>query len=225
MSTQIALYKLDAIRKSLVANRFNKKKADNLKTIGKLVYDAVLAAIPEYIMDMFIKEESDYINYDPKVAALRRYETKYFKVTNYISWWSSDDIIRYVLTQMLNDGINLGNAVNSSIYVDLPSPLPAGDNYISSILMDEVKKKGKLYEAIKEYILRNKEMITLDNKIKCLFSSKRFYTSTLKNEFPEAYEVYVKKFEEGNNSEQESTSEPTTCDSIESIRATLLSNK
>ena len=36
MSTQIALYKLDAIRKSLVANRFNKKKADNLKTIGKL---------------------------------------------------------------------------------------------------------------------------------------------------------------------------------------------
>ena len=225
MSSQIALYKLDTIRKSLVANRFNKKKADNLDTIGKIIYEVVWAAIPEYIMDMFIKEESDYIiNYDPKAAALRRYETKYFKVTNYISWWSSDDIIRYVLTQMLNDGINLGNAVNSSIYVDLPSPLPAGDNYISSILMDEVKKKGKLYEAIKEYILLNKEMITLDNKIKCLFSSKRFYTSTLKNEFPEAYEVYLNKYE-GKNPEQESKTEPTTCDSIESIRATLLSNK
>ena len=46
MSTQIALYKLDAIRKSLVANRFKKKKADNLKIIGKLVYDAAVAKIP-----------------------------------------------------------------------------------------------------------------------------------------------------------------------------------
>lgn len=224
MSSQIALYKLDAIRKSLVKTRFGEKKKDNLKTIGKLVYDAVLAAIPEYIMDMFIKEESDYINCDPKATALRRYETKYFKVTNYISWWSSHDIISYVLTQMSNDGINIGNAVNSSIYVDLPSPLPAGDNYISSILMDEVKKKGKFYEAIKEYILCNKEVITLDNKIKCLFSSKRFYPGTLKNEFPEAYEVYIKMFE-GNKTEQESKTEQTTCDSIESIRATLLSNK
>ena len=50
MSTQIALYKLDAIRKSLVANRFNKKKADNLKTIGKLVYDAAVVKIPKSVM-------------------------------------------------------------------------------------------------------------------------------------------------------------------------------
>ena len=86
------------------------------------------------------------------------------------------------------------------------------------------KKSTRFYEAIKECILRDKEMKTLDNKIKCLFSSKRFYPGTLKNEFPEAYEVYVKLFE-GENVKQEPKSKSSTCDSIESIRATLLSNK
>ena len=224
MSTQIALYKLDAIRKSLVANRFNKKKADNLKTIGKLVYDATVVKIPKPIMSLFTKEESDFINYDPK-SGKPRTEAKYFKTMSYISWWSSHYILNRVSTLMRSEGIELtSTAISSVVYFELPYPLPCDDDFINQIIIEEVNKKAELYEAIKECILRDKEIRTLDNKIKCLFSSKRFYTSTLKNEFPEAYEVYVKKFEE-KNSEQESTSEPTTCDSIESIRATLLSNK
>lgn len=224
MSSQIATYKLDAIRKSLVTTRFGEKKEENLKTIAKLVYDAVLATIPEHIIGMFIKEESDYINYDPKKTGFRGYDPKYFRVTNHISWWSSGDVLSFVSTQMRNDGINIGTTVISSIYIDLPSPLPIGDNYVDVIVLEELKKKGELYEAIKEYIIRDKEIRILDNKIKCLFSSKRFYPVTLKNDFPEAYEAYKKLFE-GQNSEQDSNPEPTTCDSIESIRATLLSNK
>ena len=223
MSTQIALYKLDAIRKSLVANRFNKKKADNLKTIGKLVYDAAVAKIPKSVMALFTKEEADFINYDPKSGKLRS-ETKYFKTISYISWWSSHYVLNRVSTLMRSEGIELTSTAISNVYFELPYLLPCDDDFINQIIIEEVNKKAELYEAIKECILRDKEIRTLDNKIKCLFSSKRFYTSTLKNEFPEAYEVYVKKFEE-KNSEQESISEPTTCDSIESIRATLLSNK
>lgn len=224
MSSQIAIYKLDLIRKSLVKTHFDEKKEENTKTIGRLIYDAVVETIPEPIMTMFTNEEEEFINYDPKTKSFRG-EPKFFRVSTCISWWSSHAILSYVSTQMRNDGINLGNSViSSSFHIDFPSPLPVGDNYISSVVMDEVKKNGKLYEAIKEYILRDKEIRTLDNKIKCLFSSKRFYPGTLKNEFPEAYEVYLNKFE-GKNSEQESTSEPTTCDSIESIRATLLSKK
>ena len=124
---------------------------------------------------------------------------------------------------MRSEGIELTSTAISSVYFELPYPLPCTEDFVNQIIIEEVNKKAELYEAIKECILRDKEIRTLDNKIKCLFSSKRFYTSTLKNEFPEAYEVYLKKFE-GKNSE-ESTPEPTTCDSIESIRATLLSNK
>ena len=223
MSTQIALYKLDAIRKSLVANRFNKKKADNLKTIGKLVYDAAVAKIPKSVMALFTKEESDFINYDPK-SGKSRSETKYFKTMSYISWWSSHYVLNRVSTLMRSEGIELTSTAISSVYFELPYPLPCNEDFVNQIIIEEVNKKAELYEAIKECILRDKEIRTLDNKIKCLFSSKRFYTSTLKNEFPEAYEVYLKKFE-GKNSEEESTPESTTCDSIESIRATLLSNK
>ena len=223
MSTQIALYKLDAIRKSLVANRFNKKKADNLKTIGKLVYDAAVAKIPKSVMALFTKEESDFINYDPK-SGKSRSETKYFKTMSYISWWSSHYVLNRVSTLMRSEGIELTSTAISSVYFELPYPLPCAEDFVNQIIIEEVNKKAELYEAIKECILRDKEIRTLDNKIKCLFSSKRFYTSTLKNEFPEAYEVYLKKFE-GKNSEEESTPESTTCDSIESIRATLLSNK
>ena len=223
MSTQIALYKLDIIRKTLVANRFNKKKADNLKTISKLVYDAAVVKIPKPIMTLFTKEESDFINYDPK-SGKPCSEAKYFKTTYYISWWSSHYVLNNVLTLMRSEGIELKSSAISSVRFELPYPLPCNEALITQIIIEEVNKKAELYEAIKEYILRDKEIITLDNKIKCLFSSKRFYTSTLKNEFPEAYEVYLKKFE-GKNLEEESTPESTTCDSIESIRATLLSNK
>ena len=223
MSTQIALYKLDAIRKSLVANRFNKKKADNLKIISKLVYDAAVVKIPKPIMALFTKEESDFINYDPK-SGKSCSETKYFKTMSYISWWSSHYVLNRVLTLMSGEGIELKSSSISSVHFELPYPLPCTEDFITQIIIEEVNKKAELYEAIKECILRDKEIKTLDNKIKCLFSSKRFYTSTLKNEFPEAYEVYLNKYE-GKNPEQESTSGPTTCDSIESIRATLLSNK
>lgn len=223
MSSQIALYKLDAIRKSLVANRFNKKKADNLKTIGKLVYDAAVAKIPKSVMALFTKEESDFINYDPK-SGKSRSETKYFKTMSYISWWSSQYVLNRVSTLMRSEGIELTSTTISSVYFELPYPLPCSEDFVNQIIIEEVNKKAELYEAIKECILRDKEIRTLDNKIKCLFSSKRFYTSTLKNEFPEAYEIYLNKYE-GKNPEQESTSESTICDSIESIRATLLSNK
>ena len=223
MSTQIALYKLDVIRKSLVANRFNKKKTENLNKISKLVYDAVVVKIPKPIMALFIKEESDFIIYDHNSGKCRN-EAKYFKTTSYISWWSSHCVIKRVLTLMSNEGIDVSSSVISNIRFEFPYPLPCAEYFITQIIIEEVNKKAELYEAIKECILRDKEIITLDNKIKCLFSSKRFYTSTLKNEFPEAYEVYLKKFE-GKNLEEESTPEPTICDSIESIRATLLSNK
>lgn len=220
MSSQISTFKLDAIRKSLVTTSFGEKKEENIKTIGKLIYDAVVQTIPEHIMTMFTKEESDYINYDPK-SLYSRGKPKYFIATSHISWWSSHDVVNLVLTQMSNDGINIGSSrIINSIHIDFPSPLPVEDKHINSVVMDEVKKKGALYEAIKEYIIRDKEIITLDNKIKCLFSSKRFYPGTLKNDFPEAYEVYTKMFKEHNSKQ-----EPSTCDSIESIRATLLSNK
>ena len=226
MSSQIKMYKLDAVRRFLVSDCYNKKIAKNNKTIGKLVYDAVLKTIPEHIMNMFNTEEADYIN---KITKGRRQcnSPKYFMAVSSISlsYWTAKDIIELVLSIMRDEDINVKPLENLSVYgIDFPSPLPVAEKHIYSVIFDEVKKKGALYESLKEYITRDKEIRTLDNKINCLFSSKDFYPETLKKEFPEAYKVYVRLFE-GKNTDPISNPKPTDCDSVESIRATLLSNK
>lgn len=229
MSSQIAVSKLDDIRKSLVAARYGKKNTENYKKMGKLIYDLVYSKIPDSVKTLFKELETDYINYKTNTnnnsnSSTVRNEPVYFTATDHAYWWYSCPVLNCIARLMTDEGITQNKTIINSIYINLPSPLPCNEQFMNNIVMEEINKKTELYEAIKECILRDKEMKTLDNKIKCLFSSKRFYPGTLKNEFPEAYEVYVKLFE-GENVKQEPKSKSSTCDSIESIRATLLSNK
>ena len=229
MSSQIAVSKLDDIRKSLVAARYGKKSAENYKKMGKLIYDLVYSKIPDSVKTLFKELEADYINHKTNTnnnsnSSTVRNEPVYFTATERAYWWYSCPVLNCIARLMTDEGITQNKTIINSIYINLPSPLPCNEQFMNNIVMEEINKKTELYEAIKECILRDKEMKTLDNKIKCLFSSKRFYPGTLKNEFPEAYEVYVKLFE-GENVKQEPKSKSSTCDSIESIRATLLSNK
>ena len=228
MSSQIAVSKLDDIRKSLIAARYGKKSAENYKKMGKLIYDLVYSKIPDSVKTLFKELESDYINCKTNTnnsnSSTLRNEPVYFTATERAYWWYTCPVLNCVARLMTDEGITQNKTIINSIYINLPSPLPCNEQFMDKIVMEEINKKTELYEAIKECILRDKEMKTLNNKIKCLFSSKRFYPGTLKNEFPEAYEVYVKLFE-GENAKQEPKAKSSTCDSIESIRATLLSNK
>ena len=228
MSSQIAVSKLDDIRKSLVSARYGKKDTENYKKMGKLIYDLVYSKIPDSVKTLFKELESDYINCKTNTnnsnSSTVCIEPVYFTATDHVYWWYTCPVLNCIARLMTDEGITQNKTIINSIYINLPSPLPCSEQFMNNIVMEEINKKTELYEAIKECILRDKEMKTLDNKIKCLFSSKRFYPGTLKNEFPEAYEVYVKLFE-GENAKQEPKSKSSTCDSIESIRATLLSNK
>ncbi len=228
MSSQIAVSKLDDIRKSLVSARYGKKNTENYKKMGKLIYDLVYSKIPDSVKTLFKELESDYINCKTNTnnsnSSTVRNEPVYFTATERAYWWYTCPVLNCIARLMTDEGITQNKTIINSIYINLPSPLPCNEQFMNNIVMEEINKKTELYEAIKECILRDKEMKNLDNKIKCLFSSKRFYPGTLKNEFPEAYEVYVKLFE-GENAKQEPKSKSSTCDSIESIRATLLSNK
>ena len=228
MSSQIAVSKLDTIRKSLVSARYGKKNTENYKKMGKLIYDLVYSKIPDSVKTLFKELEAEYINCKTNTnndsnSSKVRNEPVYFTATERAYWWYSCPVLNCVTHLMTDEGITQNKTIINSIYINLPSPLPCNEHFMNNIVMEEINKKTELYEAIKECILRDKEMKTLDNKIKCLFSSKRFYPGTLKNEFPEAYEVYIKLFG-GENANQEPKSK-STCDSIESIRATLLSNK
>ena len=224
LNLQISTTRLDIIRQVLVSSHYNKKKEKDLETIGKLIYDAVVKTIPEYVMNTFTTAEADYINYCTNSKNVMYNEPpKYFMVRCNISlsWWAAQDILQLISDMMHKEGIaiNLPREM-SPIHISLPSPIPLGDNYIYSTIFEEVKKKGELYEALKKYIILENEITNLNNKISCFFSSKRFYPETLKKEFPEAYDVYIKLFPE-----KEQSLKQNPCDSIESIRATLISNK
>ena len=227
MSSQIPMYKLDEVRNSLVSDRYGKKNEEIYRKIRNLVYDLVYSNIPKSIKTAFKDLESDYINYKPNPDSKPnlpklRCDTKFFKTVTRLYWWYSHDILAFVLDEMSKEGISPDDMNISTLYIDLQAPLPCSEQFMEKIVLEEIKKKGELYEALKECILLDKKIRTLDDSIKCLFSSKRFYLGTLKNDFPEAYEAYIELFPE---SLKEVKSKPNSCNTIESIRATLTSDK
>lgn len=219
MASSIPAYKLGTIGKTLVSSRFDEKKTKSVETLSKLIYDLTCSHIPEPIMTMFNDVESYFIKqYVNK--ALCRPETTYFRIVGYIRWWSTEGILKTVIDMMYKEGISLNKMNNTiSLCFELPSPIPCAEHVMIKILLDEIEKKGELYEALKNFILLENEIQSLTNKIRHYFSSKKIYPSTLKKEFPEAYEVYVKLY--SRTEEKPSEPKPTTCDSIESIRETL----
>ena len=231
MTSYITLYKLDAVRKSLVSNRYGEKNAEIYSKISNLVYDLVYSKIPKSVTVLFKELESDYINSktDPDHKPnLPEYSgnTNFFKTVTRIYWWStggmSHNILDSIINMMHEEEISKNETDISSLYIKLHSVLPCSEHFMEQIVLEEVKKKGELYKALKECILLDKKIRTLDNSIKSLFISKRFYLGTLKNEFPEAYEKLIELFPE---SLEELKSNPSSCDTIEEIRATLSSNK
>ena len=219
MSSYITMYKLDAVRKSLVSNRYGEKNAEIYSKISNLVYDLVYSKIPKSVTVLFKELESDYINSktDPDHKPnLPEYSgnTKFFKTVTRIYWWStggmSHNILDSIINMMHEEGISKNETDISTLYIKLHSVLPCSEQFMEQIVLEEVKKKGELYKALKECILLDKKIRTLDNSIKCLFTSKRFYEKLIEL-FPESLE--------------ELKSNPSSCDTIEEIRATLSSNK
>lgn len=166
MSSQIAVSKLDDIRKSLVATRYGKKSTENYKKMGKLIYDLVYSKIPDSVKALFKELESDYINCKTNTnntnSPTLRSEPVYFTATERAYWWYSYPVLNCIARLMTDEGITQNKTIINSIYINLPSPLPCSEQFMNNIVMEEINKKTELYEAIKECILRDKEMKTLD---------------------------------------------------------------
>lgn len=223
MSSQIAVYKLDHIRKVLITDKYEAKKKALEEMISQLIYDTVNATIPDVIKEVFAEQETEYINYDPTTMKFRP-TPKWFKTCSYFYTFGTSDLFELVNSYMRSECIDY-KSFSFSMHIDFPTPLPCADTYVNNIVRVEISKKGELYELFKQYALLQREIKTLDNKIKCLFSSKRFYPGTLKNEFPEAYTVFEKAYGNTPKKTSDTKEDASLCDSIESIRATLSSKK
>jgi hypothetical protein len=179
MSSQIAVYKLDHIRKVLITDKYDAKKKSLEEMISQLIYDTVNATIPDVIKEVFAEQESDYINYDPTSMKFRP-NPKWFKTCSYFYTFGTSDLFEMVNSYMRSECIDY-KSFSFSMHIDFPTPLPCADTYVNNIVKVEISKKGEMYELFKQYALLQREIKTLDNKIKCLFSSKRFF------HWPEAF--------------------------------------
>ena len=66
----------------------------------------------------------------------------------------------------------------------------------------------------------------MEKRLKCMMETTRFTPKRLKNEFPEAYLIYMDEITADWNEKRDDAKKPASnlCDTIENIRATLKPN-
>lgn len=222
---QISYYKLDEIRKRLVGKRFTNQLAEINNTLSENLYDVVSKAIPVEVLEVFNKVEQAHIDYvieyrkNPRVSYIA---PKYFNTITGASSWYSSSVNEFMFATPELKKVKCPHTYN----IPLPKPLPCTSKDFGDIVFKEVIKKGELFNLFVQLYKTINARDVLDKKIDCLFKSKRFYPKTLEQEFPEAYDIYVQLYENSQEKcEPVKKQDPNLCDSIENIRATLLSNK
>ena len=222
---QISYYKLDEIRKRLIGKRFANQLAEINNTLSEKIYDVVSKAIPAEVLEVFNKVEQDHINYvieyrkNPHISYIAPI---YFNTMSSVSSWYSVDANEFMFATPELKGVKCNHTYN----IPLPKPLPCTSKDFGRIVLHEIIKKGELFNLFVQMYKTIDARDVLNNKIDCLFKSKRFYPKTLEQEFPEAYEIYVQLYENSQTKcEPVKKQDTNLCDSIENIRATLLSNK
>lgn len=222
---QISYYKLDVIRKKLVLDKFGSTRKEIIEKLGKSIYEAILQELPESVVNAFYDAESAYISYILNYrinSSIPYVAPKYFQTSTSFSSWSGGTLNDYIA---LNESLKGVKFTRASYQIVLPKPVPCTSNIVEDVVLRNVRKNGEMYDLFVELFKLDTEMNALDKKLECLFRSKRFYPNTLKNEFPEAYDILIAKFGQDEKPVKKEPENPNLCDNIENIRATLLSNK
>lgn len=101
---------------------------------------------------------------------------------------------------------------------------------ISADKVDDIARKlsedHPIVQQIKEYLLFERDRYFMEKRLKCMMETTRFTPERLKNEFPEAYLIYMDVITADLNENRDDAKKPVSnlCDTIENIRATLKPN-
>lgn len=101
---------------------------------------------------------------------------------------------------------------------------------ISADKVDDIARKlsedHPIVQQIKEYLLLERDRYFMEKRLKCMMETTRFTPERLKNEFPEAYLIYMDVITADLNENRDDAKKPVSnlCDTIENIRATLKPN-
>lgn len=116
------------------------------------------------------------------------------------------------------------NRVND-IHLKFTQELPIADEKVEDIAK-KLPEDHPIVQQIKEHLLLERDRYFMEKRLKCMMETTRFTPERLKNEFPEAYLIYMDVVTADWNEKRDDTKKPASnlCDTIENIRATLKPN-
>ena len=189
--------KTDLINK-LVSSKFDKSLKD-LKDEMNNAFDALYEVTTPKNLKEIYKQYPDFFNR-----------------SSYINL-SYNPVMKHGLTDEVTKKLK-------SIYcsISLKNNYPICDGFYKMVSRHYDSPEYKRWiKACGEYINTEHEKVIFKQKLECLFKAIKWTPTRLKNDFPEAYELYQKM-----KSDPDPISKnPNLCDSVESIRATLNSKK
>ncbi len=209
MSTQLSKEKLGVIRRTLVQNKFSSKIKEIETFLGNMISEKSMNKIPKPILTAW-------------ESTPEKERTKYFHTSSsvYISRYAQNLLKK--TKQKFSDHPFTGNYFSEGMNINCPTFISGNSGGITeSDLCNMMDSDSEFADKLVQFFKYNEEKYLLNRKLECLFSSKRFYPNTLKNEFPEAYQVWMQI------SYPEINTTPTSngCDAVENVRAMLNSNK
>lgn len=212
MSKQISFSTLELVIKKLSGKKFDEKINEADKHLTEVMLKYIDSILPEKVKELFNKYDVDVLE-------------KYMNITKnvYMYYWtlttSSAPLLRMNFRDKSKDHFCKMLSTVNSFACSFGKYVPITNMSANMMLTSAMEKNEDVLNAVYDLVELKYNKIQLEKKLECLFKSRRFYPNILKEEFPEAYEAYVKI------SPSDSYDKYNTCDSIENVRAVLQSNK
>lgn len=111
-------------------------------------------------------------------------------------------------------------------YVDLNCDIPMADDGTYEV-MQKMPENHYIKTLLRKFFRLEKERYFMEKRLKCVFQTNRFTDAKLKEQFPEAYKIYLDIItaDDGDLAKTADGATGTLCDTIENLRAQLKSNR
>lgn len=191
----------EMLQKTLIENKFGKELNDLTEKCRKEIIRVFNELLPS-----------------EEVKSLFKAMPEMFVTSTSLSLTYNDDIFKNFFDKDLRKKyFNVGYKEWNTIY--LGSKRILFNKEIKKLFNEKMATKPEELETLKtlltDYVILSENQSETKKKLKCLFDSVKWSPTKLKNEFPEAYEVYVKMNEDNPDGAN------NLCDSVENIRAIL----
>lgn len=209
MASKIARYKIEKIVDELVNDKYGEKINERFNVICERAYDLARECLNKDFIDAYeacTPEQQIMFRYVSSLT-LNSWSIATGSGSCYAEKWFDCPIKDYndIRKFIGNKYVNIPFSKNHQVVL----PYKSDDG----LMIDVIVKNEDFRHQLIEYLKVMYEATQLKNKLLCVLTVKPFYPNTLKNEFPEAYNIYKKHYPNDFVQKIVTSSVPTKTDS------------